>query len=225
MKILFILIALLLIAVLTGPPAFGGIMIVVIAIWIVYLIAKATGDKKPTKAKAKEIKLEVTPGDSSSEYYTKIAGVQYRCDASDVGGFFGFIIHEPSNPKDPNAVAIYRADGKHLGYIPKDETEGLRYWCDRSNLFCVGYIAPGDHVPLYGKVKIFDVVDNRAMIRLAKYVKYLIENFGVKYIPEGLNSDARNKREWLEAMDNLIAEHEEAIGKLSASQSTPNLNN
>lgn len=225
MKTLLLLIIILLIAVLTGPPAFGGIMIVVIAIWIVYLIAKATGDKKPTKTKCKEIKLEVTPGDSSSEYYTKIAGVQYRCGASDVGGFFGFIIHEPKNPKDPNAIAIYRADGKHLGYIPKDETEDLRCWCDRSNLFCVGYIAPGDHVPLYGKVKIFDVVDNRAMIRIAKYVKYLIENFGVKYIPDGLNSDARNKREWLDAMDNLIAEHEEAIDKSSANAISTHINN
>ena len=43
--------------------------------------------------------------------------------------------------------------------------------------------------------------------------------------PEGLNSDARNKREWLDAMDNLIAEHEEAIDKSSANAISTHINN
>lgn len=214
MKTLFLLIIILLIAVLTGPPAFGGIMIVVIAIWIVYLIVKAVGDKpvKPSKAKVKEFKLEIAPGDNSEEYSTYIAGINYRCDASDIGGFIGTVKPDRGNKYDKNALAVYRGDGKLLGYIPKVETRHIRRWGD-DVVFCVGYIKEGDDAPLYGRVKAYSLLDNGAMIEIARYIKWLINNHGVEYAPKELNASGMGPDidAWHAMLDNIIAENESAL--------------
>lgn len=214
MKILFILIALLLIALLTGVPAFGGIMLLVIAIWIVYLIVKAVGDKpvKPSKAKVKEFKLEIAPGDNSEEYSTYIAGINYRCDAGDIGGFIGTVKPDRANKYDKNALAIYRGDGKHLGFIPKNETRHIRRW-GVGVVVCVGYIKEGDDAPLYGRVKVYSRLDNGAMIEIARYVKWLIDNHGVEYAPKELNTSGigADIDAWHAMLDDIIAQNESAM--------------
>lgn len=214
MKILFILIALLLIALLTGVPAFGGIMLLVIAIWIVYLIVKAVGDKpvKPSKAKVKEFKLEIAPGDNSEEYSTYIAGINYRCDAGDIGGFIGTVKPDRANKYDKNALAIYRGDGKHLGFIPKNETRHIRRW-GVGVVVCVGYIKEGDDAPLYGRVKVYSRLDNGAMIEIARYVKWLIDNHGVEYAPKELNTSGigADIDAWHAVLDDIIAQNESAM--------------
>lgn len=50
-------------------------------------------------------------------------GTQYRNDITieDVGWFNGFAFCELTNQYDNKAIAIYREDGKVLGYIPKGE--------------------------------------------------------------------------------------------------------
>ena len=214
MKILFLLIIILLIAVLTGPPAFGGIMIVVIAIWIVYLIVKVVGDKpaKIAKAKVKEFKLEIASGDNSEDYSTYIAGINYRCDAGDIGGFIGTIKPDGANKYDKNALAIYRGDGKHLGYIPKNETRHIRKWGD-GVVICVGYIKEGDDAPLYGRVKVYSRLDNGAMIEIARYIKWLINNHGVEYAPKELNASGigTDIDAWHTMLDGIIAQNESAL--------------
>lgn len=214
MKILFFLIALLLIAVLIDAPAFGGLMILAIAIWIVYLIAKAVGDKpvKPSNAKVKEFKLEITQGDNSEEYSTYIAGINYRCDAGDIGGFIGTVKPDRANKYDKNALAIYRGDGKHLGFIPKNETRHIRRW-GTSAVICVGYVKEGDDAPLYGRVKIYSRLDNGAMIEIARYIKWLIDSHGVEYAPKELNASGigADIDAWHAMLDNIITENESAM--------------
>ena len=213
MKILFILIALLLIAVLIDVPAFGGIMILAIAIWIVYLIVKVVGDKvKPSKAKVKEFKLEIAPGDNSEDYSTYIAGINYRCNAGDIGGFIGTVKPDRANKYDKNALAIYRGDGKHLGFIPKNETRHIRKWGDGA-VICVGYVKEGDDAPLYGRVKIYSRLDNGAMIEIARYIKWLIDNHGVEYAPKELNAPGigADADAWHAMLDDIIAQNESAM--------------
>lgn len=60
------------------------------------------------------------------KYYSKIAGLKHRCTEQDAGTYEGYTQAE-DNPYDPNAIAIYTDEGKHVGYIPKEETGVFRY--------------------------------------------------------------------------------------------------
>lgn len=56
-----------------------------------------------------------------------IAGINFRKGISKyVGDFFGYLQPEPTNQYDPDAIAIYHADGHHLGYIPANCTDDIR---------------------------------------------------------------------------------------------------
>ena len=66
--------------------------------------------------------------DSDIDYMTfSIAGINYRRGiAHYVGDSTGCLKPEPTNRHDPNAIAIYAADGHHLGYVPAFETDNVR---------------------------------------------------------------------------------------------------
>jgi len=53
------------------------------------------------------------------DFDTEIAGLQYNCSMKDVGWVNGVVRPEPENPFDSKAQAVFRADGKKLGYIPR----------------------------------------------------------------------------------------------------------
>jgi len=56
-----------------------------------------------------------------------LAGVNYRKNIRDyVGVFDGYLQPEPDNEYDPDAIAVYHADGHHLGYIPQNCTDNIR---------------------------------------------------------------------------------------------------
>ena len=56
-----------------------------------------------------------------------LAGVNYRKNIRDyVGVFDGYLQPEPDNEYDPDAIAVYHADGHHLGYIPQNCTDDIR---------------------------------------------------------------------------------------------------
>lgn len=62
-------------------------------------------------------------------YHTKIAGINFRKGIKNLAGtYFDVCIEpEPKNKYDKNAIKILKADdGRHLGYIPADETEYVR---------------------------------------------------------------------------------------------------
>ena len=80
-----------------------------------------------------------------------IAGINKRRGIMPyIGKFCGYIKPEPSNKFDPNAIAVYHEDGKHLGYIPATETDGVRRLGQDFPMFCWGEI-----IQVWGNRKFF----------------------------------------------------------------------
>ena len=52
-----------------------------------------------------------------------VTGLKYHCTVHDVGKIVGIVKPEPSNVHDPRAQAVYRNDGKLLGYIPRTQLD------------------------------------------------------------------------------------------------------
>ena len=52
-----------------------------------------------------------------------ITGLRYHCTVHDCGKIVGIVRPEPSNVHDPRAQAVYRNDGKLLGYIPRTQLD------------------------------------------------------------------------------------------------------
>ena len=52
-----------------------------------------------------------------------VVGLRYHCTAHDCGKVVGIVKPEPSNVHDPRAQAVYRNDGKLLGYIPRTQLD------------------------------------------------------------------------------------------------------
>ena len=61
-------------------------------------------------------------------YSTRIAGINFCRGIKDLAGqyFDCQIIADPKNRHDKNAIKILHADGRHLGFIPADETDSVR---------------------------------------------------------------------------------------------------
>lgn len=124
--------------------------------------------------------------DMVSDFYTYIAGINYRCNKNDIGGFLGTALPEDNNPHDKNAVAIYRKDGKKLGYIPAAEAKEFRKWSKEEAVPCVGYIIKGDakNGMVQGKVKaMLPESETGVKITTAYFVKWMVSNYGAKYLP------------------------------------------
>lgn len=192
-------------------------------VYLIYLgvkkIRKATNSKAtnsvvievPISQLCPSVSISVSNSNDGT-YYTKIAGVQHHCNKQDIGGFLGYICSEPNNQYDKNAVAVYRNDNRLLGYLPKDEIKDFREWSEKENLPCVGFIKAGDEVPLFGKVKITDTDKDETDLIVARYVKWLVSNFGAKFIPAGFSVGAgkelRTKTDWIDFLDGYIEEKE-----------------
>ena len=54
---------------------------------------------------------------------TEVTGMRYYCTLADLGPVNGYVKPEPENPHDPEAQVVIRADGKKLGYIPREALE------------------------------------------------------------------------------------------------------
>ena len=203
-----VLIITILVCIYADYPVVGGLALFTLAGYTCYRVIRWLVGlfKKPAQPEIPKIVIKC----GEPEYYTKIAGVQYRCDHRDVGGFLGYIKPDPDNPHDPNAIAIYRNGGKHLGYIPKDETNALRRWSAKAQLPCVGFIKEGDEVALFGKVKVLDTFPEEVELEVAKYVRWMVSQFGVKFIPPGFAMDPAptSKKQALEILDEYIEKKE-----------------
>lgn len=206
------LIAAIVICLIGDYSVVGGLSIFALIGYTVYRVIRwvVRVCKRPAKAES-FFKVSVKVGEPY--YHTKIAGVQFRCSLRDVGGFLGYIQHEPTNPHDPNAIAICRNGGKHLGYIPKDETNALRSWSAKEKLPCVGFIKDGDEVALFGKVKVLDTFPEEAELETARYVRWLVSQFGLGFVPEGFAMDPAptSKKQALEILDEYIENKEAEI--------------
>lgn len=194
----------------------GLLSFAVAACCFVYLIyswvRKIWKAKNGNAAKNAGISIKVTTGSDDGTYYTKIAGAQHHSSTQDIGGFLGYVCSEPNNPYDKNAVAIYRNDNKLLGYIAKDEIESFREWSEKENLPCIGFIKTGNEVPLFGKVKIIDTDEDEMNLIIVRYVRWMVSNFGAKFIPSGFKVDAgkelKTKMDWIDFLDGYIEKKE-----------------
>ena len=61
-------------------------------------------------------------------YRTSVAGINFRRGIKDLAGttFDATLVAEPTNKHDQNAIKIISFDGRHLGYIPAEETDAVR---------------------------------------------------------------------------------------------------
>lgn len=212
MKTLLVLIVLFGVALYIDNAILGVFSFVALAVYsICFIISRI---RKAIKRPQSPVSVSVEVS-SSSDYFCRIAGVQYRNTIQDVGGFLGYVRSEPDNPYDKNAIAIYRNDNKQVGYIPKDETKDFREWSAKEDLPCIGFIKDGNEVPFYGKVKIIDSDKDETELEVIKFAKWLVSNFGVKFIPKGFDVGAgkkpKSKKDWLVFLDSEIEKRESEL--------------
>lgn len=168
----------------------------------------ASPETSSTKEIAPNISVSITTSHSDDEeLYTNIAGVKYRCNEKDQGGFLGYTKSEPENEHDPNAVAVYRNDGKMLGYIPTDRLDQYHQMAQGKQLSCIGFVRDGDYT-LFGKVKIIKGDRDIVEYKVVDFVQWLVQEFGVKYIPDGFtldnNTQPKTKKEWLTLLNEYL---------------------
>lgn len=99
-------------------------------------------------------------------YNVKIAGINFRKGIKDLAGqyFSCYLEADPKNKYDQNAIKIMHADGRHLGFIPSEETEHVRQFINDQFPYmdCKGHIDEGEEYDendrlrhfLYGTINI-----------------------------------------------------------------------
>ncbi|MDY4160845.1 MAG: HIRAN domain-containing protein [Prevotella sp.] len=113
--------------------------------------AKEQGDEKTVEAILNMTYTGPLPEKKEDGTYTKIyknylrfkiAGINHRENIGDYEGkFIGEVVLEPTNQYDHNAIKVVHQDGKHLGYVPAEETAQLREWVkNRFPYKCYGEI-------------------------------------------------------------------------------------
>lgn len=182
---------------------------VAVVVFVINLLSKQPANKSSNLTTIEFSFGEKRPRDSNT-FFTKIAGLNHLNTKYDVGGYWGCIYHDKDNEHDPNAIALLSIDGRLRGYIPKNQTKSLRKWCDRNYLPCIFYITEGDSSPLYGHVIVIDTDKESAEFILMSQVKWYVETFGVKYIPDGMGftfdgKKPQTKQEWIDYLDEIIA--------------------
>lgn len=143
-------------------------------------------------------------------FKTKLAGAQYHCDDDDIGGFLGYIAPEPDNEYDKNAIAVYRNNGKHVGYIPREDIASLKRWASQPSLPCIGYIFDGDIVEYWGRITIVDADPQQTELELVKIAYDMVVRDGADILPEEFRVEGdeqpTSRKEWLEVLEDRIKE-------------------
>ena len=73
--------------------------------------------------------VSVWPKDQGIGNYIEfpIAGITHGQHVNEhLGEFLGALTPEPTNPYDPQAIAIVTREGHRLGYVPRDTTAAIR---------------------------------------------------------------------------------------------------
>ena len=128
-----------------------------------------------------------------------IKGLYYRgLRDSDIGKFDGYAVAETDNKVDPFAVAIYREDDLHLGYIPAGNYALSEYIRQNNGVVhCYGYVAVDYGNRFYGEVCI-ETDKSKVQSRNKPYDtddKYYTCTGGLKYFLNAAQS-ADNPKAW-----------------------------
>lgn len=159
------------------------IVAIIIVIWVFSdMITAATSDETVVTPRPEIYYLNREGDCYEDKFNTYIAGINYRCNLSDIGGFSGWVEPEPDNRYDKKAMAIYSGK-KHIGYIPADELHEYRAWSDCKTLPCCGYIYREDG-EYRGRIKVI-IPCNADFVRqeLRSYQDWVRENVGSDYVP------------------------------------------
>lgn len=134
--------------------------------------------------------------------HCRIAGISFRCTEADEGGFMGGVRLEPDNEHDPNAIAVYTNEGKHVGYVPRDKQAEVRAAMNGDDAApCVGYIGTfGGRKKkngVYGKIKIINTEDKNLMnIEAITFVAHVMNDEDEYAIPKEFASEPVTEEEW-----------------------------
>ena len=101
-----------------------------------------------------------------------ITGLRYHCTVHDCGKIVGIVKPEPSNVHDPRAQAVYRNDGKLLGYIPRTQLDWYEDF-NEENVPC----------PFVGKIEL-----DRSSARLIAEIKVIIPS-SREYVEEEIKDE------------------------------------
>ncbi len=214
--IAILLIILLIVSLYTNTEWLGCLSLLGLIVYafykIVVTIKKWLSKDKTNNQPSIPITVKVS---GNPDYFCAIADVQHHNSTQDIGGFLGYVCPEPTNQYYKNAIAVYRNDKKLIGYIQKDEQKSFRKWSDKDFLPCIGFIKAGDNTPLYGKVKVIDSDADETEFEVVRFVKWLLSNFGVKFIPKGFDANTdkelKTKKDWLEFLDSEIERRESEL--------------
>lgn len=188
--------------------------------WLTRLCSKKSPQVSPPSQEEqshREPAIDYTPRDDywDGTFFCEIAGVQYHCGNRDVGGFFGFVEPELDNEYDPRALAVRDCNGRLLGYIPRTEQENFHDWTSKSSpLRCAGFIKIGTSGKIYGRVNVFDGDENHVLIAQLKFIKWMIENLGLDFLPAKISYNGTRPKDaagWCACIDADIATLENAI--------------
>ncbi len=82
-----------------------------------------------------------------------IAGITYHADTAmkHLGENVGYLLPEPDNPNDANAIRMMTTDWQFIGYVPRDMTAAIR---EQVRLPCqcyyyIGHYIHGDKIEFY----------------------------------------------------------------------------
>lgn len=128
-----------------------------------------------------------------------IKGLYYRgLRDSDIGKFDGYAVAETDNKVDPFAVAIYREDDLHLGYIPAGNYALSEYIRQNNGIVhCYGYVAVDYGNRFYGEVCV-ETDKSKVQSRNKPYDtddKYYTCTGGLKYFLNAAQN-AEDPTEW-----------------------------
>ena len=101
-----------------------------------------------------------------------ITGLRYHCTVHDCGKIVGIVKPEPSNVHDPRAQAVYRNDGKLLGYIPRTQLDWYEDF-NEQNVPC----------PFAGEIEL-----DRSSARLLAEIKVIIPS-SREYVEEEIKDE------------------------------------
>lgn len=139
-----------------------------------------------------------------------IAGVKYYNSYQDCGGFFAWIVPEPDNPYDADALAIIRTDNKKIGHVYRSDQACIRNYMHGKSILVVGYITVGEDTIiniggknvtdakesyLYGRYHILDgdpTKDEYARADLERYMQWMVDKFGKDYLPSDIKIVSEN---------------------------------
>lgn len=191
-----------------------GLIILAIGIYATYqILVNSVHDTTPSSTPNEPIASSTRqskPRPKRATFETRVAGAQYHCDDGDIGGFMGYIAPDPNNKYDKKAIAIYRNDGKHLGFIPKDDIARLKRWASQPSLPCIGYIFDGDMVEYWGKITIVDAEPQQTELEMVKVAYDMVLRDGAGILPEEFRVEGDEQptsiKEWLEILEGRIKE-------------------